>query len=567
MARQSTLGGRRPGTAARRGEVERRLAAGGRAGRFPRRWGAPTAGPVAAVPGPATTPGAAADEPAVLRLRAALADLGPLFSAFGLYLSSRPDLLSETDCQLLAALPGHRPPMPTAALHRLLARELGRPPEEAFAAFDPQPGATTLVHQEHRALLHGGQPVMVRLVRDDLEAVLDRDLALLPLAARALADHCHAAGGAAAAGAAVEQFAAAVRAAADLGRQAAALDAFGQDAAASGLDLCAPRVIAPLSAARLLTREEPDGAALEQLVQAAPAAAGWEGAAAGLAVRLCQAFLRQALAGRPFPAELRAADLRVLDGGRIAWTGGAVAALPGDATAALWEYLVAAAAHDPARASAALLREMEGGPSGRTAATGGGLDERLRQLVPFRDGGWGATDDLAGFLFLHWRSAAGLGYRARPHLVLFYRGLAATAWEARRLAPGRDPLRDGLEGARLAAGLGGLAGALSPAQLQQVLAGYAAAMLAAPQRLNDLLTMAAEGRVSIKLEMVEPPAERRRQDLAAASLAAVLALGAIVLLARHLAATGVLGPWGERIGALLLAVAGGWLLRGRGARA
>ncbi|HEX3555645.1 MAG TPA: AarF/UbiB family protein [Thermoanaerobaculia bacterium] len=522
-------------TRERRDEVARRLTALGlgSAKRFPQ-------------------PAGTAEETLGLRLRAALSELGPVFTAFGRYLSSRADLLPENECLILAGLPDQRSPLSLESVRELLQLGLGQPPEQLYAAFDPAPAGATLVWQEHRARLAGGEPVAVRFVRPELAAELDRDLDLLPLLGPALAPMVQAGSGSWLA-AAVDDFAAAMAAAADLGGQAAALTAVRQDGASSGLRLVVPRVLPALSTPRVLTREELPGTALETFF---PIDAGTPGGpwSADLAVRLCQVWLRQACFGRAFPVDLEAGDVRVLPGDRLAWTGGTFGDLPPTARESLWEYLLAAAAHDPERACAALVREMEGGP-----ADGQGLPERLRQLVPFRDGGWAARDDLAGYLFLHWRCATAMGYRPRPHLVLFYRGVARLAATARRLAPGRDALREGLEATRFANGLGDVARMFESDAMKQALGTYAAAMIAMPQRLNELLTLAAEGRTSIKLEMVEPPAERRRRDSSTAALAAVLAMVAVILIAHHLA--GTLGSWAERIAAVLLGALGVFLLR------
>jgi predicted unusual protein kinase regulating ubiquinone biosynthesis (AarF/ABC1/UbiB family) len=564
-------GRRRAGDGRRRDEVARRLAALGLTRRPRIVVGHDAHGASAgAAEGPSERhrTGAAAEAP-ILRLRAALLELGPVFIAFGRYLSSRPDLLSDTDCQVLDALPGGHPPMAPEALHRLLGQELGRPPEMAFAAFEPQPFESTLVYQEHRARLAGGERVLVRVVRPELEEELERDLGLLPLLAPALAAAGAASDAVMPPTGAIGAFGAAISQAADLALQAEALASLGQDGAALGLDLCAPRVVGELCGRRVLTREDLQGPTLETFHAPGPAAAGSGLPEAGLApgseqlaVRLCQGWLRQAFFGRFFPAEMRAGDVRVLVGGRIAWTGGAFESLPGGARENLWEYLAAAAAHDPPRICAALLREMDGGPPGDAA--GSELDQRVRQLVPFRDGGWGAVDDLAGYLFLHWRCATELGYRPRSHLLVLCRGLSRVAFEARRLAPGRDALRSGLEGARFAAGLGDVTRLFESEQMKQVLASYAAAALAMPERINQLLTLAAEGRATIKLEMVEPPAEGRRKDLSAGAMAVLAMIAAVVLLAHQLASAGVLGLWTERVAALLVGALGALLLRGLG---
>ena len=520
---------RRTNDGRRRDEVERRLAALGIARRFPRAVGG-------------------GEEP-VVRLRAVLPELGPVFCAFARYLSARMDLLPEVDCRVLSTVPDGRLPLPPEEVLALLQAELKVPLDEAYAAFEPVPLAANLVWQEHRALLAGGgEPVRVRVACPGLEAELERDLALLPLLAPAF-------GPAAEAwiGAAVDDFALAAAVEADLGRQAAAFETLARDGAASGLGFTAPRAVVPLTSRRLLTFQELPGAGWEELVP------GGGGERSGdPAARVCQAWLRQAFFGQLFPVDVPA-GLCLLPGQRIAWTGGAFASLPAAAKESLWEYLVAAAAHDPERACAALAREMEAGPAGGV----GPLYQRVRQLVPFRDGGWTAMDDLAGYLFLHWRCAAELGYRPRPHTILFYRGVAGLTAVARALAPERDALREGLEGARLAAGFGEVTRLFEAGPMRELAGSYAGAMLALPQRLNELLTQVAEGRTPIKLELVEPSAERRRSSSSAA-LAVLLAMAAVILLAHHLGAAGTFGPWTERVAAVLLGLLGAFFFRSLG---
>jgi ubiquinone biosynthesis protein len=522
---------RRRSAGARRHEVERCLAAFGLA------RGVPHA--VSAV----------LNEPPIYRLRAVLPELGPVFCAFGRYLSSRVDLLPEAECQVLATVPDGTLPLAPAQVRDLLVQELQRPMKEAYGGFDPVPCVSTLVFQDHRAELVGGEPVVVRLVRPDFPELLTRDLVLLPLLAEAFGPE---AADGVWLGAAAEDFAASAAAIADLPRQAASLAVLAQDGEASGLGLRVPRAIAAASTPGVLTFED---------LQGRPLPAGGLGSG-DAAIRLCQAWLRQVGFGSVLPFDFRGDDVKVLDDQRIAWSGEAFAALPPGARQSLWEYLLAAAAQDPERACAALIREMDGGPVGGQ----GRLANRLRQVVPFRDGGWGAQDDLAGYLFLHWRCAAQEGYRPRPHLIAFYRGLARLAAQSRRSAPEIDALREGLERARLAAGLGDAMRLLDSEEMKRILGTYAATLLAMPPRLNEVLALAAEGRVTVKLEMIDPPEERRRKNFSTAALAILLAMAAVVLLARYLASAGGLGPWVERLGAVLLGMLGVLLFRRLAAR-
>ena len=105
--------------------------------------------------------GPESEESTVCRLRLALEDLGRVFSAFGLYLSSRVDLLSAEDCLELAAIEDRTAAAPTATVRELLSRELGRSPDEVYAGFEVEPLESRLLFQTHRARLHDGRAVVV----------------------------------------------------------------------------------------------------------------------------------------------------------------------------------------------------------------------------------------------------------------------------------------------------------------------------------------------------------------------------------------------------------------------
>jgi hypothetical protein len=553
---------RHAGKIRRREEVEERLGGLGR-GRLPR-----SPGLARGLRFPETAPAG----PVIDRLAGVLPDLGPVFSAFGRYLSTRLDLLSERDCQVLSGVSDQRSPLAPAALRDLLARELselGQSPEQAYAAFDVEPLASTVVYQEHRARLATGEPIVVRLVRPELDSELARDLELLPLLGPALA-----ALGVSSAqlGAVIENFAEAIATASDLAIQAAAMAALGQGRSAPELAPAALKVVRALSNQRLITVEEMPGATLEDALAASSQVSGL--AARGrpragespesseLAVRLCHAWLRCACFSPVFPVEFRRGDVRILRNHEIAWSGGSFATLPPAAKVNLWGYLQAAAMNDPGRAGAALIRELEGGPAEGAEA----LRQRLRQLVPFRDGGWGAKDDLAGYLFLHWRCAAEMGYRPRPHLLPFYRGLARLAAETRQLAPARDALLEGLQAAQLAAGLGEMMRLVDRQAVTGAMSSYATALLAMPQRVGEMLAFVAGERGSLKVELVEPPAASRRKDASALRLALLLAAAAVILLAQRLTSAGILLSWTERVAPVIVGLLGTFLFRLAGRR-
>src|SRR5205085_11328620 len=86
-------------------------------------------------------------------LRSSLQNLGPLYSYFARYLSSRIDLLLADCCRALALTPDVAPPVSPHRVARILAADLGRLAERVFATFDPVPFRSDLLAQHHRATL------------------------------------------------------------------------------------------------------------------------------------------------------------------------------------------------------------------------------------------------------------------------------------------------------------------------------------------------------------------------------------------------------------------------------
>lgn len=119
-----------------------------------------------------------------VRLREALEELGPIAVKFGQMLSTRPDLLPEDIAGELARLQDRVPPFPGDAAVRLIERALGGKLDAFFSEFNRAPIASASVAQVHIARLHDGSEVAVKVLRPDIEPVIERDLQLLYLLAR-----------------------------------------------------------------------------------------------------------------------------------------------------------------------------------------------------------------------------------------------------------------------------------------------------------------------------------------------------------------------------------------------
>jgi ubiquinone biosynthesis protein len=118
------------------------------------------------------------------RLRLALEELGPIFVKFGQAVSTRRDLLPADIADELAKLQDRVPPFPGNQARALIEQEYGRPVTEVFAEFDEVPLAAASIAQVHAARLHGGEEVVVKVLRPGMREVIGRDLEVLHALAR-----------------------------------------------------------------------------------------------------------------------------------------------------------------------------------------------------------------------------------------------------------------------------------------------------------------------------------------------------------------------------------------------
>ena len=121
--------------------------------------------------------------PRAQRLRLALEDLGPIFVKFGQVLSTRRDLLPTDIADELAKLQDRVPPFSSDQVLATLRRAYGKPVEQVFKSFKREPVASASVAQVHLAELPDGTPVAVKVLRPNIAATIERDLALMQTAA------------------------------------------------------------------------------------------------------------------------------------------------------------------------------------------------------------------------------------------------------------------------------------------------------------------------------------------------------------------------------------------------
>lgn len=115
-----------------------------------------------------------------------LLDLGPTFIKIGQALSTRADLLPREYVQALGQLQDKVPEFNSVEAIALIESELGHSIHTLYRDFDQFPLASASLGQVHRARLHTGEDVVVKVQRPGLEKLFNLDFEVLHRLIRAL---------------------------------------------------------------------------------------------------------------------------------------------------------------------------------------------------------------------------------------------------------------------------------------------------------------------------------------------------------------------------------------------
>lgn len=113
------------------------------------------------------------------RLRCALEELGPTFVKLGQVLATRVDLLPPEWVAELGRLQNAVPALPWEEVRPQLVEDLDGEPELLFARVDTVPVAAASLAQAHRAWLHDGTAVILKVRRPGIVEVVEADLRLM----------------------------------------------------------------------------------------------------------------------------------------------------------------------------------------------------------------------------------------------------------------------------------------------------------------------------------------------------------------------------------------------------
>jgi predicted unusual protein kinase regulating ubiquinone biosynthesis (AarF/ABC1/UbiB family) len=122
-------------------------------------------------------------------IRNTLLDLGPTFIKVGQLFSTRADIFPVEYVEELSKLQDRVPAFGYELVESTIQKELGKKVPELFAQFEPVPLAAASLGQVHKAVLHSGEAVVVKVQRPGLKKLFEIDLQILKGITRYFQNH------------------------------------------------------------------------------------------------------------------------------------------------------------------------------------------------------------------------------------------------------------------------------------------------------------------------------------------------------------------------------------------
>lgn len=124
-------------------------------------------------------PNSEAYKKSMLGLRIALQQLGPTFVKFGQLLSARPDLIGYNLSNEFRNLLDNEPIIPYETIIHIIDAETKKDSKKIFRKIEHTPLATASIGQVHKAVLHNGKTVAVKVQRPGIQTIINNDLPIL----------------------------------------------------------------------------------------------------------------------------------------------------------------------------------------------------------------------------------------------------------------------------------------------------------------------------------------------------------------------------------------------------
>ena len=250
-------------------------------------------------------------QPRVPDYAGAFRAIGPAAIKLGQTLATRPDIVGGEAARNLLTLQDSLPPEPFALIRQSIESSFAQPLETLYARFDPEPVGAASIAQVHKAVTADGRTVAVKVLRPGVRDKFARDLDTYEWAAA----HLEAMGGEAARlrpRLTIANFKRWTARELDLRREAASASELAE-AMAGTAGYRIPAIDWDRTNSRVLTLEWVDGIKIARVDELR--AAGHDLPA--LARRLVLAFLKQAISGGFFHADMHQGNLFVQADGTI----------------------------------------------------------------------------------------------------------------------------------------------------------------------------------------------------------------------------------------------------------
>ncbi len=122
-------------------------------------------------------------------IRETLLDLGPTFIKIGQLFSTRADLFAPEFVEELSKLQDRVPAFSYEQVELIIEQDMGKTIADLFRSFDPIPLAAASLGQVHRAQLHSGEEIVVKIQRPGLRKLFEIDLQILKGITRYFQNH------------------------------------------------------------------------------------------------------------------------------------------------------------------------------------------------------------------------------------------------------------------------------------------------------------------------------------------------------------------------------------------
>lgn len=123
-----------------------------------------------------------------IALKNTLEKAGGIFVKFGQFLSTRSDLFPQPFLKEMSTLQEKAQPVPVKEIKEIISEQLQDSIENLFLKFDEKPLASASIAQVHKARLHTGEDVIVKVLRPNLKKQFKIDVNILTNFAELLAE-------------------------------------------------------------------------------------------------------------------------------------------------------------------------------------------------------------------------------------------------------------------------------------------------------------------------------------------------------------------------------------------